>query len=466
MSQKLKKGIYYVFLANIINMILSLITNFLLPKFLSIDSYSAIKTFQLYITYVGVFHLGFVDGIYLKYGGKELEKIDPYKLQLNLSTLRFFQLFFSVLFSIISIIVKDKILLAFSFSIISLNVISYFKMLYQAVGEFKKYSKLTNISTALTFLINMMLLFVIKTDNYFIYLICYSIVNFIVWIAMESSFRKKYTVEKQTIIFSFKSLISNIKSGFSLMCGNFSSFLLTGMDRWFVKVLQDNYAFAKYSFAVSIENMLNVAITAITIPLYNYFCNESKREETRISFTYQAIIVFSLALISSAFVVKVILKYFLPNYYSSYKIVFILFAAQAIQIVIKSIFVNLYKVKKEQRKYFRGIIITIVSGFVFNIICFNIYRDELSFAIGTLLSAILWFIVCLHDFNELKNIPKYNLVLFIGIISFLVCGFCLNTIIGFFIYIALFVILTTIFMPNVYTKIWTEFKSIVDKIKQ
>ena len=44
------------------------------------------------------------------------------------------------------------------------------------------------------------------------------------------------------------------------------------MDRWFVKALMTTLAFAQYSFAVSMENFMNVAVTPVTTTLYNYFC--------------------------------------------------------------------------------------------------------------------------------------------------------------------------------------------------
>ena len=72
----LKKGVMYVFIANVINLIISLFTGFVLPKYLSIETYSSIKLFQLYITYIGILHLGFSDGMYLKYGGKSVAEIN------------------------------------------------------------------------------------------------------------------------------------------------------------------------------------------------------------------------------------------------------------------------------------------------------------------------------------------------------------------------------------------------------
>ena len=83
---KLKKGFIYVLVANIINLMISLITGFVLPKILSIETYASIKLFQLYITYIGVVSLGFGDGMYLRLGGKEIENIDKKEVLEELKT--------------------------------------------------------------------------------------------------------------------------------------------------------------------------------------------------------------------------------------------------------------------------------------------------------------------------------------------------------------------------------------------
>ena len=72
---KLSKGIIQVILANIINLIISIGNGFLLPKFLSVESYAALKTFLLYTSYIGILHLGYIDGVYIKYGGKAIKAI-------------------------------------------------------------------------------------------------------------------------------------------------------------------------------------------------------------------------------------------------------------------------------------------------------------------------------------------------------------------------------------------------------
>ena len=43
-SENLKKGIILVFMANLINLVISLLNGFILPKYLAVDTYADIKT--------------------------------------------------------------------------------------------------------------------------------------------------------------------------------------------------------------------------------------------------------------------------------------------------------------------------------------------------------------------------------------------------------------------------------------
>ena len=270
----MQKGIVAVLIANLVNVAFSLATNFLLPKYLSIESYAGIKEFQLYVSYVGLFHLGFVDGIYLKYGGKTLEKDVDKEFSTDLSTMCIFQTATTIAVLLVAIILRDRILAFFAISILPQNMSNYFKFLYQATGEFDLYGKAMNLTTISTFVLNMVLLFVLRTDSVSWYIAGYAVLYFLIWIVLDVYFKKNHVLQKGTL-FSFNSFLLNIKAGFLLTLGNLSSIFLTSMDRWFVKALMDTLAFAQYSFAVSVENFLNLAITPFTTTLYNYFCRVS-----------------------------------------------------------------------------------------------------------------------------------------------------------------------------------------------
>ena len=128
-------------------------------------------------------------------------------------------------------------------------------------------------------------------------------------------------------------LLQDIKSGFLLMIGNFSNILLSSMDRWFVKTMMDSEQFAYYSFAVSMEGFLNIAITPITTTMYNYFCNNLEKKD--VIYVRKYVMIFGTIIAIAAFPAKFVIEIFLPGYLGAVRVLFILFATQMIYIVQK-----------------------------------------------------------------------------------------------------------------------------------
>lgn len=448
-EEKLSRGIVSVLIANIINLGFNLLTNFLLPKFLSVESYADIKTFQLYVTYAGFLHLGYIDGMYLRYGGKEISSIDKKELSQDISTLRIFQIFVTAILLVLGLILDDFMVIAFGAAILPLNMATYFKFLYQATGEFNEYGKIMNATTIATFIINMVLVVFLKTNSSILIVFSYVVLDIIIWLFLEAVSKKTITI--RLLCFSPKALKENIQQGFFLMLGTFSSILLTSMDRWFVKILMNVASFAQYSFAVSMDNFLNVAITPITVTLYNYFCKESKQE--RIINIRKYVIIFGTMIIAAAFPAKFVLEVFLQEYLDASAVVFLLFGSQLCYLVIKGIYVNLYKVQRMQTKYFYRVCSVVVIGFVFNVICYQINPIKEAFAVGTLLSAFVWLYLSNRDFKSIK-LEKNEVALIVCTeIAFLMIGMNLSAIVGLVLYVVVEIVLYMLFMRQTVVEI-------------
>ena len=177
-----RKGIVYIFMANIINLMASLFAGFVLPKMLSVETFSDIKLFQLYVTYLGILHLGFSDGMYLKHGGKSAAVVNGKEINAEFRTFKAFQTIISILAIAVSLLIQNWILFFCALVILPVNVGNYLRSLYQATGEFKKYSRFTNVNTLFIFLINIVLLFIIKSDNPVVYISSYIVAYFMYWI--------------------------------------------------------------------------------------------------------------------------------------------------------------------------------------------------------------------------------------------------------------------------------------------
>ena len=445
MSNRLSKGIQMVFITNVIGMLFSLITNFALPKYTSIETYAEIRTYQLYVTYIGVLHLGYIDGVYLKYGGRELSAILPDDLARQHHTLFCFQLFATLLLAVPSVITRNVTLAAFTLSVLPFNMAQYYKLLYQATGEFSRYSILMNLTSLFIFLANLAMLFVFRAQSHATFLAGYVLVYLVIWVISEVQFGRLPRRESRSTG-AWCEMRSNINSGILLMLGNFSSILLTSIDRWFVMFFLNTQAYALYSFAVSIESMLNVVVTPISTTLYNYCC--INRDDKQIRGMRDYILLFAVAVIASAFPASFIVNGFLTKYVGALSVVFFLFAAQIFFIIIKSLFVNLYKAKHMQRVYFVKLFASLGFGVVANIVGFLCLKSKEAFAIGTMLSAVFWFLICMPDFPEVTFSLKHLQYLFFETALFLACGLLMSWWSGLLVYILGSVALSMIYMRN------------------
>ena len=103
----LKKSIAKVFSANVLQLISSLVIGFIVPVILSIEGYANLKTYTLYVSYIGFFHLGFIDGLYIKYGGKKINEINIGVLKGEHNFLIILEFIVSLILFLISLIFGD-----------------------------------------------------------------------------------------------------------------------------------------------------------------------------------------------------------------------------------------------------------------------------------------------------------------------------------------------------------------------
>ena len=430
----MKKGITIVFIANVLNMLFSVAISFILPKYLSIESYGYYKVFQLYLNYLGLAHLGFADGIYLKYGGENIASIEPKEIQNEASTIRNMQLLISVLAVIVSIVIKNPIAIFLSLSLIPVNMVSFYKNLFQATGEFKNYSIVITVIPLIMFVCNMFLVFVSRTDNYLFYIAVSFLANLLIYMYLEMQGRRRFG-RFSFFAFDIRSLINNIKLGISLTIGNFASILITSIDRWCIQALMTITDFSYYSFAVSVENLFNVCVSAVTTTLYNYLCKEKNVYRICRIRNYCAII--GVYLVAVAFPVKYIIHIWLQKYSESIPCLFILICAHSFYFVIKAIYVNLYKARGQQKHYLYQMIIVLGIAVVTNLFAyFCISKTKESFAYASLATAAIWYFMCFSEFPEIRGKIRESFALVITACIYLITGLLIeNALVGLIIYL-------------------------------
>lgn len=442
---KLSRGILQVITANIINLIISIGNGFLLPKFLSVESYAALKTFLLYVSYIGVLHLGYIDGIYIKYGGKAISEIPAEEFSYEKKVLVLFQLGMMLPFILIACYLKDGCLLFAAISVLPINMVSFYKFVYQATGEFKQYRYITNLSSILIFVLNSVLLFIVKTNISLWYVVIQTLVFYIVWIYYES--RNSITHIRNRISFQeagacFK---ENIHLGIIIMLGNFMGVWITSIDRWFVKIFFSVAEFAYYSFAVTMLRFINVVVTAFSVTLYNFFCKSPVEEE--IARVRKSVLIVGAGVIAVIFPLNFVIQTCLEKYISAVPIIRVLFMAQFVLIGVNAIYLNLYKAFNLQKKYLIQMIIVTIAAFFLNGIIGYLWNNIMSYAAATLLTALAWLILCQIDLPEYKMTYAEWAYLLLTISAYTVCN-SLNVWVGMFLYVGWVLLETALLFPK------------------
>lgn len=426
----LKSSIIRVAFANVLNLLSSILISFIIPLILSIESYANIKTYIFYTSFITIFSIGFVDGMYLKYGGKKYSELDKDILKSEYIIYLIIQSIFTVAFLSISFLKQDIILFFVAITIIPMNITVFFNFLYQATGEFTIYSRCSFINTIVYFMINILLVFILKNRNYVIYSLT-SIVSYcIVFLYQRTKFRDVY--REGRFIFS-KEIFCNIKVGIYVLLANIAVMMFFACDRWFVKIFFTQTDFAYYSFALSMLNTINLIINSISITLYSYF---SRNLEINIIKRIKVYFIIIGVLSSSTyFLFAIIINLFLSKYQQSLKIISILFLALPYIIVINALYINLYKVKKNSKRYLSVVFKMFIIAVINNILGVVIFNDINGIAFGTTFSFIIWYIYSIKDFKYLNLTISEILFLLINFISFIVSTQVYNLIFGLIIYV-------------------------------
>ncbi|WP_026510177.1 MULTISPECIES: hypothetical protein [unclassified Butyrivibrio] len=456
----MKKNMAYILVANVLYLFIGLVSSFVLPKFLSVDSYSYFKTFTLYVGYAGVIQLGYADGMYLYYGGKELDGINDKTIAVDINNYIILNLIVGFCIFIVSAIMHSTIGVIVSIAMICDNFLGFFRSLFQAIGEFKNYGLALNIQKFSILIIQLLIMFVFHSDNYLHYSAVSVFVTFGCAVYFYLQLSKKKTIRPGML--SFQRAMEMIKQGIVLLIGNFANLLFTSLDRWFIKALMANLQFAQYSFAVSAESLINALISPITVSFYNAFCKNSSAEYIKKS--KRISMIFGVLAISTVFPIVWVTKIFLPKYTDSVTPLVFLFGAHSFYAVVKGVYVNLYKVNKKQNKYLFQLIELIIIATLLNTILYFFYRKMDAFAIATFLTALLWLIICEVQNPNYRFAKKECAYFLIVICVYFALNFFINEVLGFIIYITTVILGLRMLLPEVFEEILGLFKEAYLKI--
>lgn len=440
----MKRQIFQVLTANIVELIIGIVVTFFVPLTVSIANYSEIKTYTLYVGYIGLLSLGFYDGIYIKYGGRTLKHLNSANVRKEQKTFLLLEIFLSLITLCIGLISKNILLIIFSISILPINLFTYFKRLYQSIGEFKFYRNGMLVYSLSYMILNVILAVILRVDSVLPYCLSSVFSSIFACIYSQIVYSKVFKLTDKTIC-SKPHFLNIVNKGYLILLGNLAVSTIYSLDRWFVKILYNTADFAYYSFAVSLLNIVMVLIQSVAITLYNYFA--ANRDMKKAKDTNSLIICLGGLASAGYFFINIIITTFITNYVSSLEIIAISFASYPYMIAINSVFLNLYKAEKRDKDYMKSIIFMLSVSITLNILSM-IFNKVYAIAYATTFSFMIWYYFCQKDFkNKLKSSYE-NVYLFILFITFIISTHCFNNLVGLIIYLLVWLFITIIYLKK------------------
>ncbi|AWZ49458.1 hypothetical protein C3495_11820 [Clostridiaceae bacterium 14S0207] len=442
----------YTMGANIITLITSLVMIFVVPKALSISEYGYFKIFTFYLGYIGIFHLGFNDGIYVNYGNYDYETLPREKFRAYFKFLTIFQVIVGALFCILSFVfVKDSerltIYLFIGINIILLNITCYFEFLSQVVRKFRLYS-INMVLSKIMYVVGVLGILLLDCRKATYLILFQTIVNFIIFLIYIYKY-KDINFGKKTPLHTIKSDIKkNISMGFFIMLGNFVSIIIIGVDRIFVDKFFTVNDFAMYSFAVSLLSMIYIILNGIRTVIYPYL---TRSDEKDLGKNYEimktAIFILLGYSLAAYFFCKVLVSAFLPKYVASLTVTAIIFPTILLSGEINIVTSNYYKTLKLEKSYTKNNIIAVAISLITIVIAFFGFRTQEAIATSSLLSFYLWGLYGDNFFKKRLGIKvhKHHLAEILTIVLFLVLSTKTNWYVGLALYIVGFTLIVLAF---------------------
>ena len=428
---KILRNIFKVSIANLLSFGSSFIVGFILPLVLSVESFGIYRKFLLYLSQIFIFNLGFNDGIYIKYGGKEIKSLDKTKVINEHNFIIMYHSLITLIMLLIAIQNKNEILFYISISIFLYLSNGYFSNMFQSLNEFTYFSRANYFKTIIYIILLSFGVFIFKIKSYKYYILI-QIVSFAVqYIYYEVVFLGYFGFQfnkQETVYFSV------FRVGFLILIGNMATSLIGNIGSFVVNYFFKIEDFAQYSFQISVLNVILLFVNSVGVVFYNVILKISNNNVLNLIKKFN----FILGIISSLsfFVFKFIIISYLPKYSSSIPILAITFLAIPVIITINILINNLYKTKKIEKKYFIDSVVMVIISFIIILFGVTIFKSLISVAIGTVISYYLYYIyLCFYRFSYLRLERNEIFIIFTFFITFYTISNFENYIFGFVLYL-------------------------------
>lgn len=270
MKNSFVKNVSYSLVANVFSLIVSVLSVLMLPKVLDTIGYGHYQIYVFYAGYVGYLQLGWIDGIYLRYGGQYYEKLEKPKFATQFKYFNLLSIIITLLILVIALLLNNENTITYMLvAIYALLYLprSFLQILLQTTNRIKNYALITLIGRSV-FGIAIIVLMITKSQNFIYYVIADLVGRCSALIYSLYSCRDICSTKANTFNSALPEIKENIFCGIKLMVSNLGSLVMIGVIRLFIQIQWSVETFGKVSLTISISNLLLTCITAVSVTLF------------------------------------------------------------------------------------------------------------------------------------------------------------------------------------------------------
>lgn len=323
------KNLSYTLISNIVSTVISMIVTLIVPKIIGVESYGYFQLYMMCITFLGLFHLGWIDGIYLKIGGKKYTDLDPQKFTSQFILYILMELLFSLII-IVTVNTYFDSNKAFVYSMAAVcmviyNIDIFVQFILLATNRIKQYSILT-LSDRILYIILIVILLSFKIVTFKLLILVDLTARFCIMLYAVYSNRKLILKGKKNFKEAFTSGIANIGIGYKVTFGGIAGIFITIIGRFLIESNWGISIFGQVSLSLTLSNLMMVFVNAVSLVIFPLLKRTNKTDLPKVYYLIRNfLMIFLLGMLVIYEPVRDLIGYWLPKYSLSLKYLGIMF---------------------------------------------------------------------------------------------------------------------------------------------
>ena len=324
------KNISYTLGSNVLSFVISVIAVLVVPRFLGVELYGYFQLYIFYVNYIGFFHFGWADGVYLRYGGAYYDELDKHKMSGQFWGLFFFEALISISIGLYGVLCvseeqRTAVLLCTAIAVVLVLPRTLLQYLLQCTNRIKENAVVVTVERIGYLVFVLVVLFVGIKD--FLPVVIADLIGKLIALVFALYYcRSIVKSAPERVVNILQEAKDNISVGIKLMFSNVASLLIIGIVRYAMERRWDIVSFGKVSLSISVSNMLMVMVTAVSLVMFPTLRRINNDQYAHVYITIRSILMYCLlGMLIVYYPAKLILSAWLPQYADSLRYMAILF---------------------------------------------------------------------------------------------------------------------------------------------